>query len=135
MTQSANPFHVPRMLVVDDDVSILLALKKYFSKHGFAVEVAREREEAEALIITSQYAVVIADVRLTSSGSQEGVEILRFIRGASRGTRVVILTAHRSRELEANVRGLGGGAFLQKPASLADIAGVVDSLLEVQEPC
>lgn len=130
MTQSTRMSQAPKMLVIDDDASILLALKKYFTKHGFDVEIAREREEAEALIVTSRYAVVIADVRLTSTGSREGVEILRFIRSQSRGTQVVILTAHRSHNLEAVVRHLGANAFMQKPAALADIATVVKSLLE-----
>ncbi|HYM62956.1 MAG TPA: response regulator [Thermoanaerobaculia bacterium] len=130
MAQSDPMSHAPKMLVIDDDASILLAFKKYFSKHGFTVEIAREREEAEALIATTRYVVVIADVRLTSTGSREGVEILRFIRSQSRGTLVVILTAHRSHNLEAVVRHLGANAFLQKPAALADIANVINSLMD-----
>ena len=56
---------MPRMLVVDDEEPILFAMREYFSTCGYEVDCARELEEAEALISNVQYALVIADMRLT----------------------------------------------------------------------
>src|SRR6266478_1647529 len=81
-----------RMLLVEDERVVLTALKKFFTREGFHVDCARELEEAEALIATSHYAIVIADLRLSWSYAVEGLEILRFVRHHSRGTRVIILT-------------------------------------------
>lgn len=128
MPQTSRP---PRMLVIEDDLTIRYALRKYFTAAGFDVQCAGELEEAEALITTNAYDVVIADLRLTWTYTAEGLEILRFIRRHSRGTHVVILSAHASPELQQSAMALGAEAFFQKPAALPDLAATVEKLLEV----
>lgn len=119
-----------RMLIVEDEATALFALQKYFSAAGYRVDRARELEEAEALILTAHYDVVIADLRLSGTMAAEGLDVLRFVRQHSRGTKVVILTAYSSPEIQNNARILGAGAFLQKPAALSEIGAAVSRLLE-----
>lgn len=119
-----------RLLVVEDEPTVQAAIRKYFTAAGYDVICAGELEEAEALIATSWYDVVIADLRLSWKYAVEGLEILRFIRQHARGTRVVILSAYGSADLQHDVRALGAEAFLQKPAALPDIAATVAKLLE-----
>jgi DNA-binding response OmpR family regulator len=119
------------MLLVEDEVSILTALKKYFTSEGFQVDSARELEEAEAMIVTVQYGVVIADIRLSWSFAVEGLEILRFIRHHSRGTQVIVLTGNTAPEVERTAVALGAQAFLQKPTPLPEIAATVRRLTGV----
>jgi DNA-binding NtrC family response regulator len=119
-----------RMLVVEDEVTVLFALRKYFSAAGYHVDYARELEEAQALIITNQYHIVIADLRFSGSSAAEGLEVLRFVRHHSRGTKVVILTSYGSAEIQTSARKLGAAAFLQKPAPLPEIRETVIRLLE-----
>jgi DNA-binding response OmpR family regulator len=127
---SLSPAKNYRMLVVEDEPSALAALEKYFSAEGYRVEHAQELEEAEAMIVTSQYDVVIADLRLSWSYAVEGLEVLRFVRHHSRGTKVVILTAHGSPEIQRNAHALGAEVFLQKPTPLPKIKAAVTRLLE-----
>src|ERR1700682_4867667 len=119
-----------RRLVVDDETSVVIAFRKYFSRQGFHVDIAGEREEAEALIVTSHYDVVIADLRLSWSHGSEGLELLRFVRAQSRGTQVVILTAYGSPDVERAAQELGGSVFMQKPKPLAEVADAVAALLK-----
>jgi two-component system OmpR family response regulator len=119
------------MLLVEDERVLLSALKKYFTCAGFEVDCAREVEEAEALITTTSYAVVIADLRLAGTYTIEGLEILRFIRQHSRGTRVIILTAHSNAAIRRAARALGAEAFLPKPTSLPEIAATIERLMGV----
>jgi two-component system, NtrC family, response regulator PilR len=121
----------PRLLVIEDEVSVQAALKKYFCSVGFSVDCASELEEAEALLTVEAYDVVIADMRLSWSHSTEGLEILRFVRQHSRRTRVVILSAYGSADMQYSARELGASAFLQKPAPLREIAATVNRLLQV----
>lgn len=130
MKQSSH--HRPRLLVVEDEVTVQAALRKYFCAAGYEVCCARELEEAEALLVTRTYDVVIADLRLSWSYAAEGLEILRFVRQHARGTRVLILSAYGSPDLQHSARELGAEAFLQKPAALPDIAATVSRLLEAQ---
>ena len=51
----------PRLLIVDDEESICFSMSEYFSLHGFKVDTARETEEAEKLIESTEYRVIIQD--------------------------------------------------------------------------
>ncbi|HSY50856.1 MAG TPA: response regulator [Thermoanaerobaculia bacterium] len=129
MTPATNTQTTARMLLVEDERVVLSALKKFFTREGFHVDCARELEEAEALIATSHYNIVIADLRLSWSYAVEGLEILRFVRHNSRGTRVIILTAHTAPEIQRSARALGAEAFLAKPTPLPEIAAAVHRLM------
>jgi DNA-binding response OmpR family regulator len=120
-----------QMLVIDDERVITLAIKNYFTRLGSAVDTAAEREEAEALLATRRYDVVIADVRLEGMDGREGLDILRFVRERCLDARVVLMTAYPSDSTEATARHLGVDAFLKKPVPLQHMANVVDSLLRV----
>lgn len=117
------------LLLVDDEPTVLAALRKYFAAAGLDVDCARELEEAEALIATNEYDVVIADLRLSWSSVVEGLEVLRFIRRHSRQTHVIILSAHASQEMRDSADALGVDAFIPKPAPLPFIAETVSRVL------
>ncbi|HEU4887499.1 MAG TPA: response regulator [Thermoanaerobaculia bacterium] len=132
MKQMPEQDRHPRLLVVEDEATVQAALKKYFTAAGFEVRCACELEEAEALLVTDLYDVVIADLRLSWSYAAEGLEILRFVRRHSRGTHVIILSAYASADLQHSARALGADAFFQKPAALPEIAATIARLMEKQ---
>jgi DNA-binding NtrC family response regulator len=118
----------PRILVVDDEEAILLAIHEYFVPLKYEVDCARELEEAEALLAHVRYALLIADLRLTGIHSNEGLELIRFTRERSPWTRIVVLTGYGSAEMESEAVGRGVDAFLQKPMPLADLAEIAAAL-------
>ena len=118
-----------RLLIVDNEPTIRFALQRYFKRKGFAVDCAAELEEAEALVTYTPYDLVIADLSLTSNGSTEGLEIIRYIRSISRsGARLILLTGHGTPAVEREAYRRGADAFLQKPRPLAEIASVAARL-------
>lgn len=119
-----------RLLLIDDEETILFALDRYFSRNGFEVDCARELEEAEALAVCAPYDLVIADLSLTENGSTEGLEILRHVRQISPEARVILLTAHATAVVEHEAFRRGVDAFLHKPRPLAEIATIAASLME-----
>ncbi len=118
-----------RMLVVDDEHSILVGMKRFFQSRGFEVDCAAEREEAEALLSDGHYDCVIADLCLTRARGADGLEVVSFVRNIDPRTRVIVLTAHGSPESEEEARRLGAAAFLRKPMPLDSLASVVGELL------
>jgi two-component system response regulator (stage 0 sporulation protein F) len=119
-----------RILIVDDEIPILFAMREYFTPLGYEVDCAREREEAEAMLANDEFSVVIADLRLTGINGNEGLEIVGFIRERSPDTRIVVLTAYGSPEIEMEARKRGADAFLHKPKPLSEVAQIVAGLLE-----
>ncbi|HSN68043.1 MAG TPA: response regulator [Thermoanaerobaculia bacterium] len=117
------------MLVVDDEKTITFAIQNYFVRRGYRVDCAQELEEAEALMANGHYDVVIADLRLTGVHGSEGLEIVRSVRERYPKTRVILLTAYGSPEIEAAAIRYGVHSFLQKPKPLAELAQVVFSVV------
>jgi DNA-binding response OmpR family regulator len=121
-----------RVLVLDDEPTILLALQRYLTRLGMEVDCASEMEEAEALLVgRGGYHVIIADLALAGSAGMEGLEFVRFARLHSPLTRIVMLTAHGSSDVELEARRRGVDVFIRKPRPLAEIAAIVTQLMEV----
>jgi DNA-binding response OmpR family regulator len=120
--------HSGRLLIVDDEAAIRFALSDYFRECGWEVDTAAEKEEAEALLAHTEYAVVIADLRLTGIYGIEGLDIIQWSRHLRPETRVVILTGNGTPEIEAEARRRGADAFLHKPLPLPELERVVAGL-------
>lgn len=116
-----------RLLIIDDEETILHALERYFRRIGYVVDCARELEEAEALATYTEYSLVIADLSLSGCGF-EGLEILRYLRWNCPNARVILLTAHGAPHVEREAYRRGAHALLHKPRPLADIARIAASL-------
>jgi len=121
---------MPRLLVVDDEESICFSMSEYFSLQGYKVDTACEMEEAEKLLGATTYKVVIQDLRLTMRNTHDGLEMIRLIREHNPQTRIVVLTAYGSSEIEDEARRCGADAFLRKPKPLSQVAQVVQGLIE-----
>jgi DNA-binding response OmpR family regulator len=119
-----------RLLVVDGEESICFSMKEYFTLQGYTVDTARELEEAEKLVETTDYDVVIQDLRLGPAQKPDGLEMIKFIRRRTSLTRIVVLTAYGSPEMENEAMQYGADAFLRKPKPLSHVAQVIQGLIE-----
>jgi DNA-binding NtrC family response regulator len=120
----------PRLLVVDDEESICFSMSEYFSLHGFKVDTAREVEEAEKLVESTEYRVIIQDLRLGTTRDPDGLNIIKMAHERNPETRIIVLTAYGSAEMEDEARRCGADAFLRKPKPLSQVAQVVQGLIE-----
>jgi DNA-binding NtrC family response regulator len=118
-----------RILFVDDEESILFAMREYFSIQGYDVDCAQEMEEAEALLAKVCYSLAVVDLQLTGLGGAEGLEIIGYICERYPSVKVILLTAYGGPEIEMEARRRGVGAFLHKPMPLPEVAQTVSELL------
>ncbi|MEA2491917.1 MAG: hypothetical protein QOH21_3709 [Acidobacteriota bacterium] len=133
MIQAVPKYAAPRrerILIVDDEELIVLAMRKYFEGLGYSVDSAYELEEAQALLADIPYDLVIADLRLTGLGGVEGLEIVADVHRRSAETRVILLSAFGTPEIERESYNRGADAFLHKPKAMMEIASVAMNLLE-----
>ena len=119
-----------RILIVDDEDLIVLAMRRYFEGLGYLVDSAQELEEAQALLANRNYDLVIADLRLTGIGGVEGLQIVADVHQRCAGTRVMLLSAFGTPEIERESYNRGADAFLHKPKAMMEIANVAMNLLE-----
>lgn len=118
-----------RILIVDDEELIVLAMRKYFEGIHYAVDTALELEEAQAMLANYDYDLVIADLRLTGIGGVEGLQIVADVHQKCADTRVILLTAYGTPEIERESYNRGADAFLHKPKALMEIAHIANNLL------
>jgi DNA-binding response OmpR family regulator len=118
-----------RILIVDDEEPILFAMREYFAAKGWTVDYAREPLEAEALLSTNDYRVAILDLRLSGTPGAEGLDLIESVRSRSPRTRIILLTAYGSREIEAEAFRRGADAFLHKPKPLSEVAQIASGLM------
>ena len=118
-----------RILLVEDHVELAHWVAKALRDANLNVELASNGADADAMLHTQEYALVILDLTLPK---MDGLEVLRRLRsrsGARARTPVLILTARGG--LEEKVQGLNLGAddYLAKPFELAELEARVKALL------
>jgi len=118
-----------RILLVEDHIELSHWVSKALRDANLTVECTASGADADALLHTQDYALVILDLTLPK---MDGLEVLRRLRarGGSHGkTPVLILTARGG--LEERVQGLNLGAddYLAKPFELAELEARVKALL------
>lgn len=114
-----------RILVAEDDPSLAEGLLRSLRQAGYAVDCARNGEEADAALEVNEFDVLILDIGLPK---KSGLEVLRRLRARNSKVPVLILTARGS--LNDRVAGLDAGAddYLAKPFELAELAARVRAL-------
>jgi DNA-binding response OmpR family regulator len=124
-----------RILILDDEPAILAAMGTYLLRQGYVVDCARDRREAERLLSMHAYTCVVVDLRIGDIGrTEDGLEIVNAVRARHAGTRIVVLTAYGTPDVEAEARRRGADAFLHKPKLLREVASVVDRLVHGRTP-
>lgn len=121
---------MPRLLVVDGEESICFSMEEYFTMRGYHVDTAQELGEAERLVEEKDYDVVIQDLRLGPALKPDGLEMIKFIRRRNSHTRIIVLTAYGTPDMEKEALEHGADAFLRKPKPLSDLAQVIQGLIE-----
>ncbi|MDO9081508.1 MAG: response regulator [Desulfuromonadales bacterium] len=116
-----------KILVVDDEPSILFTLTHLFNIHGVEVIACNEIEQAEAALATTPFDLVIADIRMSGVDGIEGLELLSYVK-QHYAIPVIIMTGFSSREIEEEAQQRGVHYFLHKPVELKALLSSVATL-------
>ncbi len=115
-----------RILVVEDEVDILQALKQGLKKEGYAVDIAEDGEVALELVAVNSYDLILLDINLPYVN---GYDILKIVREKNSDVAVIIASANR--EIEDRIKGLDLGAndYIVKPFDLRELKARIRALL------
>ena len=80
-----------RVLLVDDEITVLLTLKAVLEISGFDVDTAASAKEGKSKLGKKEYDMIITDMRMENDVA--GVEVIRAARNASYHPAVALLTA------------------------------------------
>lgn len=114
-----------KILLLEDDLSLINGLSFAFKKQGFELDVARTLKEANVLWADGKYDLLVLDVSLPDGS---GFEFCKKIRQVSK-VPIVFLTA--SDEETNIIMGLdmGGDDYITKPFKLGVLVSRINALL------
>ena len=107
-----------RLLLVEDNRQLSDWIAKTLRSGKYTVDCVYTGDDADHVLRTEEYALVILDLALPQLG---GLEILRKLRARGSTVPVIILTANDT--IDARVAGLNSGAddYLAKPFDIAEL--------------
>jgi DNA-binding response OmpR family regulator len=119
---------MPRILIVDDEPNLVLALEHLMKKEGYGIRVASDGELAVAAAGEYQPDLILLDIMMPK---MDGYEVCQRIRAnpALRDVAIIMLTA-KGREVERE-KGLALGAdlYITKPFSTREVVQKVKEIL------
>src|SRR3989442_12924245 len=116
-----------RVLIVDDENSILLLLKEALTAWGYQVSTANTATDALAVVRTKVFDAAITDIRMPD---MSGLELLKQLKAHDESIEVVIMTGYPT--IASAVEALKEGAYdyLSKPLILDELKHLMQRLME-----
>jgi two-component system alkaline phosphatase synthesis response regulator PhoP len=121
----------PRILIVEDDPDIALALRMDLTNEGYAIDVVSDGAEAARRAHDPSWDLILLDVMLPTT---DGLEVCRQLRLKRIRTPVLMLTA-KTQEAD-KILGLDSGAddYVIKPFSPRELRARIRALLRRVAP-
>ena len=120
-----------RLLLVDDDPSLLKLLGMRLSSEGYQVTTAASGPEALRLLQKEKIELVISDLRMDE---MDGLALFGEIQKRNTGLPVIILTAHGSIPDAVSATQQGVFSFLTKPVDRDALYKAIDDALAQRAP-
>ena len=118
-----------KILIVDDEPSIVAPLQFLMERNGYRVLVAQTGEEALEVIQTQEPQLVLLDIMLPGIN---GFDVCRMVRENHQlnQPRIIMITAMGHQVNKAKGLALGADAYITKPFSNEAIISRVKELLD-----
>jgi DNA-binding response OmpR family regulator len=119
-----------KILIVDDDESILRSLRRVLEKNEYAVDTAETANEALDKLRNCHYDLALIDVILPD---MKGTDLLVEAKKELKQTIKFIITGYPSAEAGAKSRDEGADAFILKPIKMPELLSVMHTFLTEEE--
>jgi len=112
-----------RVLVVDDEPSVVEVFREFLSGEGYALSVALSGEEAVRLIPEIKPDLVLTDINLPGLS---GLEVMRFAKREDPEVAVIVVTGYASASTAIDALREGAYDYVTKPFDLDDVQQIVE---------
>lgn len=122
--------HAKRVLVLDDESSILSILDQHLTAEGYDCVTTTSPNEALEKVATEDFALLITDLKMPEMG---GLEVVKRARDQDRDLAIVVVTALIEVTNAIQAMRTGADDYLLKPFNLSEISLSVAKVLEKRE--
>src|SRR3990170_8210877 len=107
-----------KILIVDDEESLLKVIKKSLEKKGYLADTAKDGKKALGMVRDGKYDIVLLDVRMPG---MSGFEVLSEIKKTAPDIFVVMMTAQNTMDNAIEAMKKGAYDYLTKPFDLDEL--------------
>src|SRR5437773_7883152 len=112
----------PKVLVVDDEESVVVTIKAILQLDGYDVATTTSAAEARKMVRDQEFDLVLTDLRLEDG---DGLEVLRAVREHFPETVTIMLTGYASLESAIQALRVGAYDYLVKPSVVEELRSTV----------
>ena len=125
LEQTSFGKHRKKILIVDNDETILHMLKGFFIRKGFQVSTSKDGWRAMEKLRVDNPTIVLTDLKMPSCS---GIDLIQFIRQNTKETPIVVMTAypHLYRE---KWNGVNVSAYFVKPFDIDEMFSSIQRIL------
>jgi len=119
-----------KILVVDDDKSILNIFTRILQKQGYSLDTAETGKEAMEKLQTRKYDLALIDIKLPDTN---GSDLIANMHAAHPNMIKIAITGFPSLEDATKVIDRGAVAYLVKPVKPEELIRIITEKLKTQE--
>lgn len=119
-----------KILLIDDEESILRVIKTVLTQAGYSVDIAKTKTDSLNLISKNQYNLILSDFLLEDG---TGIEILEYFRKIDINTPFIIITAYGSINGAVDAVKKGANHYIPKPIDTDNLIKIIEFYKEKQE--
>lgn len=118
-----------RVLVVDDDPSVLATYRRVLQKAGYeAVAECDPRKVLQNGLLSKGFDLLLVDYKMPG---MDGLTLLSELRRRECRARCILLSAYLNEDVRGQARNLGVDRVLEKPVDLATLRNAISELIPV----
>jgi two-component system alkaline phosphatase synthesis response regulator PhoP len=119
------PNNSRKILIIDDDETILHLLKRFFDARGYQVLVEKDGLKAVEKLKAEKLTLVLTDIKMPSFS---GIDLIKFIRQNMKGIPIVAMTAYPHLYSEKR-NGNEVDAYFRKPFDINEMLSSIERIL------
>ena len=118
-----------KILLVDDEPNIIMALEYSLRKNNYDIFIARDGEEAIHLIEKLEPDLVVLDIMMPKVDGYEVLEFLQQHEELKSKTQTIVISAkHKENDVQKGLE-LGAKDYIKKPFSMKKLLHRINELL------
>ena len=119
----------PRILVIDDELSMLELLEIILTREGYLVTCAGSGKQAVSLLQKDSYDLLLCDIKL---GDISGIEVLKRAKERNPESVVIMISAYSSAENAVEAMNEGAYDYVPKPFDNEELKHTIKSALDLR---
>lgn len=126
---NANGNQKPRLLLIDDDPSVLESFKRWLEAEGYHLYTAASKEEAFKVLKEQNIAVCLIDLKMEE---EDGLQISAQLKKVDSLLKIIIVTGYPSYETAIDAMKMGIFDYVSKASEGKDILKKIEGAVEAR---